>query len=315
LTNLGIADLVENLTPKSALTLAAGYGIVHFYGALNEDIGGTEVPLNISFVGSREFTGQAGYDRVLNAKDQVALSYGYQAFDFSTVNTSFHSNVIQAMYGHRISGRMDFVIGAGPQFTHIDDNPQLCTFLGMPLFNFPLADCAPSAVMTFPQKSNHISVAGRVSLRYKFPKTSAALSFQRYTTSGSGVFAGAQSNMAHLDLRRPLNRIWDVFADAGYSRNSRLQLAGSTVNANTFTSSYAGIGLHRQFGRNLRAFVSYQFNYLTFDVPVCPTGSVLQAGLCESSGNPVAFTTAGRISQRQVGSIGLDWTPRPIRLD
>jgi hypothetical protein len=165
------------------------------------------------------------------------------------------------------------------------------------------------------EKANHIGLAGRVSLRYKFPKTTVALSFQRYTTNGAGVFAGAQTNAAHLDLRRPLSRVWDIFGNVGYSRNSRLQLAGSTVNANIFSASFAGVGLHRQFGPNLRAFVSYQYNYLSFDTPVCPTGSISSGGLCFNFGNPTPFATAGRISQRQVGSIGIDWTPRPIRLD
>jgi hypothetical protein len=34
LTNLGLVDLVENLSPKSSVTLAAGYGLTHFYGNL-----------------------------------------------------------------------------------------------------------------------------------------------------------------------------------------------------------------------------------------------------------------------------------------
>jgi hypothetical protein len=295
LTNLGLADIVEELTPKSSVTFAAGYGLVHFYGDLNS-VGGTDE--NISFIGSSEFTTQAAYDRVLNPKDQVALVYGYQAFNFSTVDAAFHSNIVQLMYGHRISGRMDFTIGVGPQFTHIDENAVVCDdpFVSS---NNCIAD--GGAFFVLPQASNHIGVAGRVSLRYKFPKTSFSVSFQRFNTSGSGIFAGTESNIAHLDARRPLNRIWDVFGDVGYSRNSRLQLAGTTVDANVFTSTYAGVGLHRQFGRSLRGFVSYQFNDLSFDT-ACPFGSSSTGG-CSNR------------AQRHVGSIGVDWTPRPIRLD
>jgi hypothetical protein len=295
LTNLGLADIVEELTPKSSVTLAAGYGLVHFYGDLNS-VGGTDE--NISFIGSSEFTAQAAYDRVLNPKDQVALIYGYQAFNFSTVDAAFHSNIVELMYGHRISGRMDFMIGVGPQFTHIDENAVVCDdpFASS---NNCIAD--GGAFFVLPQAANHIGVAGRVSLRYKFPKTSVSVGFQRFDTSGSGIFAGTESNIAHLDARRPLNRIWDVFGDAGYSRNSRLQLAGTAVDANVFTSTYAGVGLHRQFGRSLRGFVSYQFNDLSFDT-ACPFGAS-STGACSNR------------AQRHVGSIGVDWTPRPIRLD
>jgi len=252
LTNLGLADVVENLTPKSAVTLAVGYGLVHFYGNL-ESASGTEE--NVNFIGSHEVTAQAAYDRVLTAKDQVALMYGYQGFDFSTVGTSFHSNIVQMMYGHRISGRMDLTIGVGPQFTHIADSATVCSD---PFA--PPGECTidGGSYLTYPQTANHIGVAGRASLRYKFPRTTVSLSFERFNTSGSGLFAGSESNMGHLDVRRPLNRVWDIFSDFGYSRNSRLQLAGSTVDADVFTASFAGVGVHRQFGRSLRGFASYQ---------------------------------------------------------
>jgi hypothetical protein len=292
LTNLGLVDVVEDLTPKSAVTMAAGYGLVHFYGDLTSETGAEE---NLYFIGSHEFTAQIAYDRVLTPKDQVALSYGYQDFNFSTVGTAFHSNVIQLMYGHRISGRMDFTIGVGPQFTHISENATVCA---NPL---ETSDDCTGGFITLPQKGNHIGVAGRAVLRYKFPKTTLSLTFQRFDTDGSGVFAGSESNIAHLDARRPLNRVWDLFADFGYAKNSRLQLAGSTVASSSFTYGYAGAGVHRQIGRSLRAFISYQFNDLSFNT--CPVSNGSGTGPCST------------LSQRQVGSVGLDWTPRPIRLD
>ncbi len=299
LSNLGIVDIVEELSPKSALTVAAGYGLVHFYGDLTSVTG---APLNINFVGSREETGQVGYDRILNAKDQVAISYGYQGFDFSTSGTAFHSNVVQVMYGHRISGRMDFNIGAGPQFTHIDSNATECSFLGLPI-DLPPSECITDTFVTVHQSVNHIGLAGRISLRYRFPKSTVMLSYQRYTTSGNGVFAGSLSDIVHFDVQRRLTRVWDFFSDFGYSKNSRVQLAGSTVAANKFSDGYAGAGLHRQFGRSLRGFVSYQYNYLNFDT-ACPV-----------PGTSTTLANCSNHSQRHVGSIGLDWTPRPIRLD
>ena len=298
LTNMGLADVVEELTPKSSVTMAVGYGLAHYYGELISPSGPDD---NVSFVGSREFTAQFGYDRTLNAKDQVALSYGYQGFDFSTVGTAFHSNVIQLMYGHRISGRLDFTIGAGPQFTHIAATEQVCT---IPFLTTDDCTTFGGTFEPYHVKANNIGAAGSVSIRYRFPKTTVSLRYQRYNTSGSGIFAGSLSNIAYLDASRPLNRVWEVFSDLGYSKNTRLQIPGSAVNASAFTTGYAGVGLHRQFGRSLRGFVSYQFNELAFDTS-CP----LVAG--GSSG----IVSCSNMSQRQVGSIGLDWTPRPIRLD
>ncbi len=277
LTNLGLADVVEYLSPKSAITMAAGYGLVHFFGNLLSETGE-----NISFLGSREYTGQVAYDRILGPRDQAAISYGYQAFDFVDVNTAVHANVIQAMYGHRISGRMNFLVSAGPQFIHISVVENLFG-------------------LTLPLQVNHIGLAGRISLQYRFPKTELSLLAQRYETSGSGLFAGAESNTVRLDATRPLTRVWDCFADLGYVKETRLQDAAATVNAGSFSYGYGGVGVHRYIGRSLRAYVSYQFNELGFDTS-CPVPGTSGAG-------------CAHLSQRQVGTVGLDWTLRPIRLD
>ena len=291
LTNSGLVDVVEELSPKSSVTFAAGYGLVHFYGSLSQNSLVGPLQENVSFIGSSQFTGQVAYDRILNARNQVAVSYGYQNFDFSTVGTAFHSNVVQFMYGHRISGRMNFVISAGPQFTRV--NQQECD-----IPTIPASSCTGFGGTVTTAGVSRIGAAGLVRLSYRFPRTTLSVSYQRFDTNGSGIFAGAESNIVQLNAARPLSRVWDMFADAGYSRNNQLQSPGSVVNATTFTYAFGGIGVHRHFGRNLRGFISYQFNELFFNNG-CPLGT---SG-CSSS------------SQNHVGAIGLDWNPRPIRLD
>jgi hypothetical protein len=292
ITNLGLVDVIQDLTPKSAITVTAGYALVHFYGSLlvQNPLAG---PLqeNVNFIGSSEYTGQIAYDYTLNPRNQVAVSYGYQYFNFSTAGTAFHSQVVQLMYGHRISGRMDFIVSAGPQFTGI--NQQECD-----LPTIPVTSCTHLGGSVNAIGVSKIGAAGRASLRYKFPKTSLALTYQRYDTSGSGIFAGAETDIAQFDVARPLSRVWDLFADAGYSRNSELQVPGAAVNATSFSYGYGGIGVHRQFTRSLRGFISYQFNDLGFNT-ACPLNT----------------TNCADMAHNQVGSIGLDWTPRPIRLD
>jgi hypothetical protein len=282
--NLSLVDVVENLTPKSSITLTGGYGFVHYTGNAVDVFSGNQASAH--FLGSTQVSAQAGYDRVLGPRDQAALVYGYQGFNFSVSGLAFHSHVVQLMWGHRISGRMDFLIAAGPQITSINlgTGPDL-----------------------------RVSVAGRASLRYKFPKAALSVSFDRYTTSGSGFFPGAQSNIGRLSITRPLGRVWDAFSDLGYARNSREQTLSPTqllacslsntncpgVIANTYSFGFAGLGVHRMLGRNFHAFASYQFNYLTFDNSFCGVG----------------FPACNRISQRHLGTIGIDWTPRPMRID
>jgi hypothetical protein len=298
--NASLGEITENLTPKSAVTAAGGYAFTHFYG--------NDFTTGAPFLGSSQTSFLVGYDRLLTSRTQVAIVYGYQAFDFSVLDTAFHSDVIQLMYGHRVSGRMDFIAAAGPQFVNaslpglVCGNPPTCT------------DLVPGNI-----PDHRIGVAARAQLRYRFTKSSMDLSYQRLLTSGSGFFAGAESDIARLSVTRPLNRIWNMFADLGYSRNSReiplsaAQLAtcafpGQTnpgnlppcpgIDANVYNIGFAGFGVHRAVGRTFHVYGSYQFNELSFDHSYC-------GGL----------TACSRIGNRNVITVGLDWTPRPIRLD
>src|SRR6202042_1577264 len=108
-----------NLTPRSAITAAGGYAFTHFYG--------DDIATGTAYIGSSQVSAQVGYNRELTSRTQIALVYGYQGFDFSVVGTAFHTHIIQGMYGHRISGRMDLLLGAGPQFTFIDTQSAGCS--------------------------------------------------------------------------------------------------------------------------------------------------------------------------------------------
>jgi hypothetical protein len=304
--NVSLADISENLTPKSAITAAGGYAFTHFYG--------NDVATGAPFIGSSQTSAQVGYNRLLTSRTQIALVYGYQAFDFSVAGSAFHTHIIQGMYGHRISGRLDLLLGAGPQFTFIGsactlfdvlDGNSHCSFnsSGEPVGSIP---------------NTKVGVAAQARLRYKFTRASMSLMYQRFETSGAGLFLGSQSDIVTLSAERPLSRVWSSFFNLGYSRNDRLQnlssqelatcnLPGQTtpglppcpgVNANTANQGFAGAGLHRAFGRDFHAFAAYQFNEVSFDHSYC-----------------VPNTPCNRISNRNVLTFGLDWTPRPIRID
>jgi len=299
--NVSVAEFSEYLTPKSAVTATGGYAFTHFYGS-DPVTGGT-------FIGVSQVSAQGGYNRVLTPHTQVAVVYAYQGFDFSVVGSKFHVHVVQGMYGHRVSGRMDLLLGAGPQFTSFNLPCSLVDVLvGNPHCSQNQAGAVVGSVPT-----SRIGVAAQGRLRYRFPKTSLDLSFERFETSGSGLFAGAESNIAKMTAERSLSRVWSGLADIGFARVSRIQplsLAQEAtcggagqgpcpgINANSYTYGFIGAGLHRAFGRNFHGFLSYQFNELEFDHSYC-------GGVPECS----------RLSNRQVVTIGLDWTPRPIRID
>ncbi len=302
--NLSLAEVSENINPKSSITAAGGYAFTHFYG---NDVNG------VAFIGSSQVSAQTGYNRILTPHTQIAAIYGYQGFDFSVVGTSFHSHVIQGMYGHRISGRLDLMLAAGPQFTHIGTP---CTIIDLLEGN---PNCAPGSggqvVGTIP--STRIGVAAQSRLRYRISRNMFDLRFERFETSGGGLFAGAQTDLVGLTLEHPLSRIWSTSFDLGFTHNDRLQpltnaqqtaclnnqnqnpqTACPANDATAYNDGFAGVALHRYFGRTWHGFLSYQFSELAFDHSFC-----------------VAGTPCSRISNRQIVTFGLDWTPRPIRID
>jgi len=301
--NVSLADVSESLSPRTTVTAAGGYSLMHFYGS--DQLGN-------SFIGSSQVSAQLGYNRLLSPQSQLALVYGYQGFDFSVEGTSFHTHVFQALYGHRISGKMDLLIGAGPQFSIIDTQTATCS---NPIVQPYYCQVFGYTLIPTTVKSTKPGVAARARFRYRFQKATMDLEFQRFETSGSGFFAGAESNITSLSLEHPLSRILNGFIDVGYSSNSTLQplslqqltACGSAQsaqsvcpanNATSYNYAFVGGGLKRAFGRNFRGYASYQFNDLEFDQSYC-TGSA----------------ACNRISNSSVFTFGVDWTPRPIRID
>ena len=263
ITNVTIADVVQNLTPRSSVTAAASYGLVHF----TEDN-------TLNLIGSHQFGGQVGYDYSLGPKDQIAVSASYMSFRFPGVvgADNINSDVVQLLYGHRISGRMDLIIGAGPQFTQVHD---------------PLSGTTTS-----------LSATGRFSLRYQLRKASLGASYERFDTSGSGFFAGGQSDIVSLTATSPLGRKYNFQANLGFAHTRRLQTVQVGVNADSFDYAFAGFAVRRQFNYNWGAFLAYQWNDQILDSSFCTAG-----------------VPCNRISVRHVLTLGVDWHFRPIRLD
>jgi hypothetical protein len=263
--NLSIAEVTQRLSARSSVTVAGGYEIVHF---TNNSAG---------FVDSNQITGQVGYDYQLTRRSQIALVYGFQDFQYPNIpGSSFSTHVANLLYGYRISGRMDFLVGAGPQVTLLHNSP------------------------LFGGSSDRVTISARAALRYRLRQTLMGIYYDRYNSSGSGYFLGAVSDVVRFSVSRPITRMWTGTADIGYAHNSALQspvpglLPAST---NAFQYVYAGVAANRPLGKHFNVFVSYQFNDLQF------SGSCAAGGPCD--------TTA----QRHVVAAGLDWHPHPIRLD
>jgi hypothetical protein len=261
ITNSAVVDLVQSVSPRTSFTMAGSYGIVHF----TDDTTG--------LVNSNQAAGQAAYDRTINRTDQIALAYAVQELRFpQNVGSSSLTQRVNFIYGHRVSGRMDFVIGAGPQVTQVQN----------PIYG----------------SNTYISASGDLKLRYHFTRTSMQLEYRHFNNNGSGYFLGASSNLATLSASRSLSRVWEGRTDLGFAYSKGLGQGSNVTPATSNQHFFAGAAVHRHIGRYYRGFISYQYSRVSFNNTVC-----------------VGTDNCGRTSNRQVGAIGFEWYPRPIRLD
>jgi hypothetical protein len=276
LTNVALVSVIQELSPRSAATVAGSFGLVHF-----TDNGPVLAGGNATLINSNQFGGEAGYSYAINHRDQLGVVYGYSAFrypaDVGADNIDAH--IIQALYAHRISGKMDLVLGAGPQWI-ILKGTDINTGL--------------------PSSSTRLAGSGRASLRYSLDRTAISLSYRRFDTTGSGFFAGAESDVARAAASRQIARRWQGKIDVGFSHNSKLQETFSSkgVQAGSFDYVFAGAGVSREFSRNIGAFISYQYNVQVFNDLNCLPG-----------------TSCNNQSTRQVVTFGVGWHFQPIRLD
>ncbi|MGB9205979.1 MAG: hypothetical protein WCB94_18630 [Terriglobales bacterium] len=261
LANTAILDVVQAINPVSAFTVAGAFTNSHFYDSTN------------TFLNGDQYTVQGGYSHLFSRHDQIGAIYGFQLFQFPQVaGGEVYNHIFNVRWSHTITGRLSFIAGIGPQYTDLE-------------FGGPIT---------------HWSVSARAQLRYKFVRSSLIAGYQKYTSPGSGFFAGADTQSAHVVYMRPLGRTWTAYANVGYSHNKKLQnsLFGAQ-NATSYNEGSAGAVFRKHLGRSYDFFGSYHFSEVAFDVP---------PGLSASPGT-------GRIARRHIGSIGVEWHPRPTRIE
>jgi hypothetical protein len=266
LANSAALDIVQSVSPRSALTIAGGFSNAHYFDNA------------LDLINSDQTTIQAGYSHLLNRRDQIAGIYGFQLFRFPQgTGGQLQNQIFNLRWSRLITGRMSLIAGVGPQYTTLQ---------------FPNAP-----------DIKHWSANGRIQLRYRFARTSVVVAYEKYTSSGSGFFAGADTQRARFSVNRELGRTLELLGDLGYSHNKSLQpFSGAGVAGNRYDEGFAGAILRKHIGRVYGVFVGYRFAEIGFDnaYPLCGPGG---GGAC------------GHTSQRHAGTIGVDWHPTPKRIE
>jgi hypothetical protein len=100
-------------------------------------------------------------------------------------------------------------------------------------------------------------------------------------------------------VTRPFGRTYEAYLEASYSHNKRLSqaLAVPGVGATSYNEGAAAVILRKHLNRAFDAIAAYRFADVEFNVPVSLGG------------------TTGRINQRQIGTVALEWHPKAVRIE
>jgi len=217
INNTTIAEVQYMASPRSSITATAAYGLLQF-----------KEP---GLVDSDHWIFTGGYNHNVTRRDTLGLTYGVSMFRFRGSDLGFDDHFVQVAYGRRITGRLAFELAGGPQ---------------LDIFKNSLVGSTHRYFWNV-----------HSSLHYRWPRSDLGISYGRYTSSGSGLLVGAQTDNLNLSAGWRFTRNLSGSFSPGFARNSGLKettAAGTSVN---FNSYYAGFGLQRTLGR----YADLSFNY------------------------------------------------------
>lgn len=238
LTSSTAIEYDNKLTPRASLTFVGGYALLHYFENDLANYGG------VNF--------QAGYNYQLTRKDTIAVSYLFNGIRYNNLNQSINVNTILGSYGRRVTGRLAFQIAAGPQF---------------------VSSTSPITSSTSTTSSGANSVSAlywslNSSLTYQLHRASLAASYNHGVTGGSGLLAGAETDIVSGSVSKQVTRTFNLSWNSGYSRNKGFAL-GTTATSQTFGYWFTGVNVSHPFGRSLDAFMNYQLQYQNTDDNTC----------------------------------------------
>jgi hypothetical protein len=258
--NSFITQVDLSLTRRSSLTFLGGYGLLRYFdnNLLNVD----------------NYYGQAGYNHQFNPTDTLSFFYRYSQYSYGGLNQKIHDNVVQASYAKRITGRLAFQIGAGPDYAEFDT----------PVLN------GNGTTTT----SSQLTWALSSTVTYQVKRGSLGAGYFHGISGGSGVLSGAISDTVSGNASRQLTRTFSLGINGGYSRSKALAIPGFEIFNTSYNYWFGGATLNHPLGRSSNLFLSYQAQYQDANV-----------GFCIGS-------SCGGSFLRNLVSAGISWQSRPM---
>jgi hypothetical protein len=131
-------------------------------------------------------------------------------------------------------------------------------------------------------------------LQWQAERTSLGLAYSHGVSGGSGVLAGAVTDVVTGSVTRQVSRTFSNGLTAGYSRNEGVAIGSSTLSSQTYDYWFAGASLTHPMGRALGLTFSYQMQYQTSNARFC------------------IGPTCGTDVIRHLISVGVGWHERPL---
>ena len=239
LANALAVELDTRLTSRSSLTLVGGYSLLHYF----DD--------NLLNYGDASF--QAGYNYQISRKNTVAVSYNFSAFRYSNVDQSLNLNTIQGSYARRVTGKLAFQISAGPQFASS---------------TFPITNSTTSTA-SGTTSTSQLYWTLNTALQYQLRRAAISASYNHGVSGGSGVLAGAETDVATGSINDRVARTFNVGFTAGYSRNKGIAVSSGSSEAQSYSYWFAGVNVAHTIGRSLDIFANYQLQYQNSNTSGC----------------------------------------------
>jgi len=215
-------------------------------------------------------TAQLGYNYLLSPRSEIALVGAYQNFGIAGISSAFRTEFANAIYRRQVTRRLSLTAGGGPV---VSDFSQKISSAG-----------------------RQVSGMGLAIASYELRSTRLYADFLSYIDGGSGYLLGAQTYRATLSAEHDFGARWTGFLALGYARSDALEqetfLVFDLTGRESFGTGYVNLELSRHLTPHLRVMALYTLSSERYNsTAVCST------------------TTCGLSNLRQMGGIGLSWTP------
>jgi hypothetical protein len=190
----------------------------------------------------------------MSQRNTIAVLYSFSAFRFSHFDQSIDDHTAQISFARRVTGRLAFQIGAGPQVV---------------MFRTPIPSGSGSSGGGT-TSSTQIYWSLNTALQYQVQRIGLGLAYNHGVSGGSGVLAGAIGDTVTGSVTRQMSRTFSSGVTAGYARNYGLTTESETSPASqTYNYWFAGASFSHPWGRSLGLTLSYQMQYQDSNSTFC----------------------------------------------